>query len=391
MTSPPTVPSRCDGVVCFAAVDWWYHNRGHSECQIMRRLSGRAPVLWINSLGMRTPTPGKSDIVLRRYARKLASTIKGLRRDPSGMWVYSPLFVPRYSRRFAAINGFLVAQQVALLTRCLGMKAPSVFVTNPTAAPAVGRGHWVRTIFNRSDDFTKFPEANAAFVREMETMMFRLADATLYVNRGLFARECANVPDARYIGHGVDFSHFDRKRRVLEACPAEIRDLPRPIVGFYGGLRDYTVDLDLMIKTARSLPTGTLLVIGPTAMEISPLLAEPNVAYLGPIQYERIPDYASQFDVGIMPWHENEWIRACNPIKFKEYLALGFPIVTTDFDQLGELRSLVYVSRSHDEFVGNVARALAERDESLVQRRKASVADDSWDQVAETVAALLQV
>src|SRR5689334_10431355 len=82
-----------DGVVCFAGVDWWYHNRGHSECQIMRRLARRAPVLWVNSLGMRVPRPGRSDLLIRRYYRKLKSTLKGLRRDPSGMWVYSPLFV----------------------------------------------------------------------------------------------------------------------------------------------------------------------------------------------------------------------------------------------------------------------------------------------------------
>ncbi len=391
MTSQPARPANCDGVVCFAAVDWWYHNRGHSECQIMRRLAGRVPVLWINSLGMRTPTPGKSDIVLRRYARKLSSTLKGLKRDQSGMWVYSPLFIPRYSRRFAAINGFLVAKQVALLTRRLGMREPSVFVTIPTAAPAVARGRWIRTVFNRSDDFSQFPEADAAFVRELEARMFGLADSTIYVNQALFERERDTTSDPRFIGHGVDVAHFDRERRVPGACPAEIRDLPRPFVGFYGGLRDYTVDLDLMIKTARAVPTGTLLVIGPMAMDISPLLAEPNVAYLGPIPYERLPQYASQFDVGIMPWHDNEWIRACNPIKFKEYLALGFPIVTTDFEQLGEFRSLVFASRSHDEFIGNIRKALAESDESLVLRRKESIAGDSWDKIADNVADLLRV
>ena len=65
-----------DGVVCFAGVDWWYHNRGHSECQIMQRLAERVPVLWVNSIGMRLPAPGRSELVLHRYAHSARYLIR---------------------------------------------------------------------------------------------------------------------------------------------------------------------------------------------------------------------------------------------------------------------------------------------------------------------------
>ena len=65
----------------------------------MRRLARRVPVLWVNSIGMRLPMPGKTEMMLARYARKLRSTLNGLRRDPCGLWVYSPLFLPRYTAR----------------------------------------------------------------------------------------------------------------------------------------------------------------------------------------------------------------------------------------------------------------------------------------------------
>ncbi|MGH2824975.1 MAG: hypothetical protein ACRDLY_18540, partial [Thermoleophilaceae bacterium] len=48
---------RFDGVICFGGVDWWYHNRGHYDLQMMRELSADRPVLYVNSIGMRMPAP----------------------------------------------------------------------------------------------------------------------------------------------------------------------------------------------------------------------------------------------------------------------------------------------------------------------------------------------
>ena len=45
-----------DGIICIGGEDWWYHNRGHFDFQIMRRLAQRWPVLFVNSLGVRLPS-----------------------------------------------------------------------------------------------------------------------------------------------------------------------------------------------------------------------------------------------------------------------------------------------------------------------------------------------
>src|SRR5688572_19510390 len=208
----PSTAETCDGLVCFAAVDWWYHNRGHSECQIMRRLARRVPVLWINSIGMRAPMPGTSDIVLRRYARKLRSTMKGLCREADGMWVYSPVFVPRYTDRMVGLNGRLLATQVRWLLKRIGIRRPAAWVTIPTAVAAVEQRAWSRVVFNRSDDFAAFPEADRAFVRGLETRLLAAADDVVYVNRTLYERERQSVPRPHLMGHGVDYEHFSSAR-----------------------------------------------------------------------------------------------------------------------------------------------------------------------------------
>ena len=67
------------GYVCFSAQDWWYHNRAHSDFQLMRG-SRAPPVLVVNSIGMRMPLPGRSSQPLRRILRKLRSIAKLVRR-----------------------------------------------------------------------------------------------------------------------------------------------------------------------------------------------------------------------------------------------------------------------------------------------------------------------
>jgi hypothetical protein len=397
-TDAPSAPVRsaqaaADGVVCFAAVDWWYHNRGHSECQIMSRLAKRAPVLWVNSIGMRAPAPGKTELVLHRYVRKLKSTLKGLRRDEgTGMWVYSPIFIPKYSRGMVELNGRLVGAQVRALLRKLKIRRPAVWATVPTCAPMVERGRWAASVWNRSDEFSAFPEADASLIAPLEQRLLRACDHAVYVNRLLFERERGSVKSAEFIGHGVDFEHFAGARPGVnppDECPEELRSLPRPIVGFYGALDDYTVDLELLIKAARHIKPATLLIIGPKAMDISRLEAEPNVKYLGPVPYAALPKYAAQFDVALMPWLQNDWIKGCNPIKLKEYLSLGFPVVSINFHELEQYAHLVYGADSHDEFLQGINRALEERDPALVEQRRAAVRNDSWDALADRAAKLL--
>ena len=383
-----------DGVVCYAGLDWWYHNRGHSECQIMRRLARRVPVLWVNSIGMRLPTPGKTELTLARYARKLRSTLKGLRRDPCGLWVYSPLFVPRYSPAAVELNGRLLDLQVRWLRRRIGIRRPSLFITMPTACAAAERSQYVRTVFNRADAFSEFPEVDSRLIAGLEARLLARADEVLYVSDVLFERERTRARRAHFLDHGVDFEHFASARSASGPCrpaPEAIADLPRPLIGFYGALDDYVIDLDLMIRVARAFPKATLLVIGPKAMEIGRLLAEPNVCYLGPVPYEQLPEYAAHFNVGIMPWLQNEWIRGCNPIKLKEYLALGFPIVSMRFPQLASYEDLVHAVDDADAFVRAVAAALATDDPAAAERRRASVRNASWDAIADRVGELLQL
>ena len=392
---PRLAVPHCDGVIWFGQVDWWYHNRGHASTRMATRVARKVPTVWINSIGMRLPVPGKTQMVWTRYLRKLRSSIKGLKQDPNtGMWAYSPLFIPLFTPQWTKINGFLLAQQVKLIKRRLGIRQASACISNPTTIAAVERLDWVRVVFDRCDDFTTLPDVNQPFMAQLEGRLLDHCDHAAYVNVSLYERERQRVADAQLMGHGVDFDHLSACR-PLEGPPTDappaMAGLARPIVGFFGGMDDYRMDVELMVKIARHVAPGTFTLIGPAQMNLAPVLAEPNVVHIGQMPPEDLGIHAAQFDVGVIPFLRNEFNVSCNPTKLKEYLALAFPIVATHlpaFDQYGDL---IGMAEDHDQFLALLDQALGDHSADKASHRREAVAGDSWDRVADRIAKMLSI
>jgi glycosyltransferase involved in cell wall biosynthesis len=103
----------------------------------------------------------------------------------------------------------------------------------------------------------------------------------------------------------------------------------------------------------------------------------PNVRFLGRKPYDVVARYMAAMNALIMPWNKSEWIKACNPIKMKEYLAVGRPVVTTNFPALDGWRDLVRVADGPVAFAEQIRAALEEPyDPAPAQAR---VATETWD------------
>ncbi len=124
-----------DGAVCFGDSDWWYHNRGHYDMQMMRQLSQHVPVLYVNSIGVRTPRLGEGRMFLRRVSRKLKSLSRGLVTVQENFSVFSPVVPP--GRMGMLISRQLMVPQIRWAMRRLGIHRPLIWVACPTAARIV--------------------------------------------------------------------------------------------------------------------------------------------------------------------------------------------------------------------------------------------------------------
>lgn len=378
--------------ICFSAQDWWYHNRAHSDFQLMRRIARDRQVLFVNSIGMRMPAPGRSTQVTRRIIRKARSVLRFLSQplpDTPGFHVVTPLIVPFYgSPALRSLNARLVRAQIKLIARRVGINVSDavILVTIPTAWDVVAPMEHRAVLANRSDLHSAFEETDQDMIRGLESKLLVNADAAVYTSRSLMESERLLSGDRSFfLDHGVDLSRFGE---AVGPRPQDIADLKGPIVGFFGGLDDYVVDLDLLGYVAREMPEATLLLIGDATCPIDWLTNMANVRWLGFRPYEEIPAYGAAFDVALMPWLRNDWIEHANPIKLKEYLALGLPIVSTDFPEVRYYSDVVAVAGDPDEFVALVRAALEGGAVGTAEMRRACVAGASWDRRAMELLAL---
>ncbi len=370
-----------DGIICIGGEDWWYHNRGHFDFQIMRRLAEDWPVLFVNSIGVRMPSMKVKSQFASRIGRKLKSLARGLVCIENNFWVFSPASVPGPTGQM--LSNWALAPQIKIAAARAGIKNPLLWVHCPAGVGLISEIPHAALVLQRTDSFEVFPEADQALVAGQIKTLKAAADLVVYCNADLMAEESKDVRRQLLITHGVDLEMFIAAGKAKIPGPADVAIMKRPRVGFIGGIDAHTFGPKLFLGAASRLKHVEFALIGGCSMPEG-WCTLPNVKLLGRKPYEMVAGYMAAMDVLIMPWNDSEWIKACNPIKLKEYLAVGRPVVTTDFSALDRYRDLVRVANTPAAFAQAIQAALDEKYDPAPAR--ARVASEGWDAKADYLA-----
>ena len=377
--------SRQLETICFGGEDWWYHNRGHIDMQLMRRFSRLGTTVYINSIVMQKPRLSEGRKFLQKVVRKAKSIFSGLKKIDAGFWVFSPFSLPLHHISLArGFNRLILRCQVNRITRKLGMRNPVVWVACPAACDVAVNMNKSKLVYQRTDRFEEYPNVDGSVVSEYDRKLKQSADLTVFVSRMLYEQERTQCRRAFYLDHGVDYEMFAEVGKKPRK-PDDIAGIKGPVVGFFGGIDDHTSDIGFLEKVVGLLPEMSFVFVGEASSDCSGLKSHSNVWMLGQKPYQEIPSYGSVFNVAIMPWRQNRWIEACNPIKLKEYLALGKPVVSTPFPQLREYKDVVYEARTPEEFSEKIKQAITEDCPAFIVARREKVRNQTWDSKTQLV------
>jgi glycosyltransferase involved in cell wall biosynthesis len=369
--------------------DWGRHP---FSCQhIVKRFLPENRVLWVNTVGYRTITLSPYD--LERAWEKTRAWFKRPQSIPGdgdavapGPCVINPFCLP-FGRLAAvrAMNAGAVAHAIRSAAARLAYRSPVLITTLPTAAEMVGACGERVSIYYCVDDFTRWPGMDGRLLCDLEAKLLAKVDLVVAASTKLQQTRSNGRRPTRLLTHGVDVEHFASVGRVPPALA--VADIRGPVVGYFG-LVDERCDLGLIAELARRLGDVTFLLIGPWRVRPDPVSALENVRIVGGVPYDELPAYLAPVSVLLLPYLRDELAESLNPLKLKEYLATGLPVVATDLPEVRALSRFVTIVNEPGECAEAIRRALS-GSRPAAPELKEFLAGESWDAKAEQFAAAI--
>jgi glycosyltransferase involved in cell wall biosynthesis len=334
------------------------------------------------------PTVAKKDF--SRLVKKLTAFTEKIREVEPNIFVMNPLAIPAYgSAVVREFNQKFLLAQIKRAMKKLNFQKPINMVFNPAAGMVAGKLGEGLLVYYCVDEYTAFTGATEG-LRQIENELFRKSDLVVVSAEKLLEDKKKYNPNTFLIRHGVDYRHFRKAFSEEIEIPAEIRDLPRPVIGFHGLLADW-VDYELLKKTAQYFKTGSLVLIGKVSVDaeqkIKILGDLPNVHLLGRKPYNDLPAYCKGFDVALNPFEISQLTLAANPLKVREYLTAGLEVVSTD---IPEVRILDYcrIGETHEDFIRQIEEVLKN------PKSKTEISDsvklESWEARVDELREIIQ-
>lgn len=356
-----------------------------STQHLIKQLAKTRTVVWINSIGLRQPTLNLRDI--KRLWHKLSASKEEDSQYPQQkttenehFFVINPRTLPAPQSRLARyIAQQLLLLQIKPILKKAQLHSPILWTSLPTAVDFIGCFQEVAVVYYCGDDFSGLAGVDHKTVEKREKELVTKADLIMVASKKLIRK--FPYRDVQLLTHGVDYSLFSQPTERATDLPND----GRHIAGFYGSISAW-LDIKLLLETIQKMPDWHFVFIGNIVIDISRINRLENVTFLGKRSHQQLPSYSQHWTASLLPFVNNVQIRACNPLKLKEYLAAGKPIISTYFPAIETYRGLIQIANNSDAMVEalNASVHLQELP-YFTNTLRNTVVNTSWESRAELV------
>lgn len=361
----------------------WFGENKTSSHHVALRLSKEYKFIYVECPGLRSPRISGRDF--RRIFKKLLNIVAKPRVTTQGFKVYTLFQFPFHKYKlFSLINKFLCKRQVKKICIENNIDLPVLWFLVPHVGFLQKQIEYSKSIYYCTDDYASFPGVKHNKISQLDKELTSSVDLLFVTSNALYKLKENSAKQIIYSPHGVDFEHFNKAENYSDRLPQEIGSISSPIIGFFG-LIEHWIDEELIKYLASYNKDWNIVLIGQCSHDKEIFEQHENIYLLGKKKYEALPAYASKFNVGILPYKNNYQIKFCNPLKLKEYLAIGCPVVSVKFPEVSSYSQLVYIAENYQQFADHIDDALSGDTEYKKKERINSVRESTWDHVANKV------
>jgi glycosyltransferase involved in cell wall biosynthesis len=372
-----------DFTIIYFGNDWFAENRTSSH-HVARQLAKKHRLIYVECPGLRAPKSSGRD--LKKLLVKLCRFVCGTTTIDAGITVFTLPQLPLHRFRFVRfVNHVVSAFALRFLLFRLGIRRRITWFVVPHVAHLAGTLGEDLSVYYCIDDYSALPDIDIASIQRMDDELTCKADLVFVASETLLDSKRAMNPHTSHSPHGVDIEHFTKACMHDGPLPAELAALPKPVVGFHGLIESW-IDLELVDYLARSRPQYSFIMIGRIAVSEADVPRHANLHYLGRRTYESLPEYGRGFDCCIIPYRLTRQVEHANPLKLREYLAMGKPIVSVSTPEIDQFADVVEIARSREEFLERLDVVLNSPPiPSDVARRIGRVSKMSWTACVDAV------
>jgi len=310
--------------------------------------------------------------------------------------LYLPRSVLRITMPFVVnTNAQIMYRHVKRTMAALHVENPILWLYGPYHVGLVGKFGEKLSCYLNYDEFADYV-ANRRIkdlIQQYEADLCSRVDVVFATSRAQVKVRSAYNPNTHWIPNAVDFDLFNRALTPGLAAPADIVQIPRPIIGYAGRLARQ-IDVELMQRVAKEYPECSLVFVGPDELpnteEVRDLRALPNVHFLGLKQPAELANYLQFFDAALIPYRLVGHVLSGYPTKLHEYLAAGRAVVSINLPELQPYGHVVRTAVTHDEFIDQVRQALGDNTPEAIEARVAVARQNTWEQRVEEIHRVLR-
>ena len=289
------------------------------------------------------------------------------------------------------LNNWILATHIRRVKRKFKIDDEVLYVFSPYLHQLPQKMRAKVSCYHNYDEFSDFKgfQHISDLIWKFEKKLIESVDLVFCTSKSQTEKRVKVNPNTYYVPNGVDYNLFRQALNPNISMPEDLREIPRPIIGYTGIMGDH-IDIKFLIAVAENFENSSVVLVGPDRLprskEYSLLKNMDNVYFLGFKPMEKLPHYIKYFDICLIPYVLEGHVLSGYPQKLHEYLSSGKSVVATAMPTLQQYKHVVSIARDDVHAVELIETLINEKTTfELVDKRVEVAKNNTWDNRVEII------